>query len=59
MEAHDLSMSKLSRRFKRGEGVAESRMTIRATDEAAINRLCADLRARDEIAEFRVAPIGD
>ncbi|TAK40207.1 MAG: MgtC/SapB family protein [Betaproteobacteria bacterium] len=59
MGAHRLSMSKLSRRFKRGEGVAEFRMTIRATDEIAIHRLCADLRARDEIAEFRVAPIGD
>ncbi len=59
MATHRLSLSKLSRRFKRGEGIAEFRMTIRAADEAAIHRLCADLRAREEIVEFRVAPMGD
>ena len=59
MAAHQLSLSKLSRRYRRGEGIAEFRMTIRATTEQAINRLCADLRSRDEIVEFRVAPMGD
>ncbi len=59
MVAHRLSMSKLSRRFRRGEGVAEFRMTIRAENESSIQRLCADLRMREEIVEFRVAPMGD
>ena len=55
---HGMSVSRLSWRFKRGEGVAEYRMTIRANDEIGVQRLCADLKAREEIVEYRVVPIG-
>jgi len=55
---HGMSVSRLSWRFKRGEGVAEYRMTIRAESEASVQRLCADLKKREEIVEYRVVPIG-
>jgi putative Mg2+ transporter-C (MgtC) family protein len=53
-----IAISGLSWRFKRGEGVAEYRMTIRAENEPAVQRLCADLKKHDEIVEYRVVPIG-
>ena len=56
---HGMSVSRLSWRFKRGEGVAEYRMTVRADSEAGVQQLCADLKAREEIAEYRVVPIGN
>jgi putative Mg2+ transporter-C (MgtC) family protein len=56
---HGVSVSRLSWRFKRGEGVAEYRMTIRADSEAGVQRLCAEIKARSEIVEYRVVPIGN
>ncbi len=56
---HGFSVSNVSRRFKRGEGVAEFRMTIRANTAGAVPRLCEALKAREEVLEYRVAPIGD
>jgi putative Mg2+ transporter-C (MgtC) family protein len=56
---HGFSVYKVHRRFKRGEGVAEFRMTIRANNAAAVPALCDSLKARDEVLEYRVAPIGD
>jgi putative Mg2+ transporter-C (MgtC) family protein len=55
---HGVSVSGLSWRFKRGEGVSEYRMTIRANHEAAVQRLCAELKTRDEVVEYRAVPIG-
>ncbi|MCC6210454.1 MAG: MgtC/SapB family protein [Burkholderiales bacterium] len=55
---HGMSVSRLSWRFRRGEGVAEYRMTIRADSEASVQRMCAELKTRDEISEYRVVPIG-
>jgi putative Mg2+ transporter-C (MgtC) family protein len=56
---HGFSVTNVSRRFKRGEGVAEYRMTIRANTAQAVPQLCESLKARDEVLEYRVAPIGD
>ena len=53
------SVSNLSRRFKRGEGAAEYRMTIRAQDRDATRQLCEILRSREEVLEFRVAPMAE
>jgi putative Mg2+ transporter-C (MgtC) family protein len=55
---HGVSVSGLGWRFKRGEGVSEYRMTIRANHEAAVQALCAELKARDEVVEYRALPIG-
>ena len=55
---HGVSVSGLSWRFKRGEGVSEYRMTIRANHEAAVQRLCSELKTRDEVVEYRAVPIG-
>jgi putative Mg2+ transporter-C (MgtC) family protein len=56
--SHDFSISNLSRRFKRGEGVSEFRMTVRTKRRDAVRQLCDALQARDEVAEFRLAPFG-
>jgi len=55
---HGVSVSGLGWRFKRGEGVSEYRMTIRANHEADVQALCAELKARDEVVEYRTQPIG-
>jgi putative Mg2+ transporter-C (MgtC) family protein len=59
VSAQGFSVSNVSRRFKRGEGVAEYRMTIRAGSADSVPHLCEALKARDEVLEYRVAPIGD
>jgi len=56
---HGISVSRLSWRFKRGEGIAEYRMTVRAAHEAGVQRMCAELKTREEIVEYRVVPIGN
>lgn len=58
LSTHGVSVSGLSWRFKRGEGVAEYRMTIRTDKEAAVQRLCAELKRREEVVEYRAVPIG-
>ncbi len=58
LAGHGLTVSSLSWRFKRGEGVAEYRMTVRAGNEAAVQRLCAELKGREEIVEYRAVPVG-
>ena len=55
---HGMSISRLSWRYKRGEGIAEYRMTLRAHNEATVQRLCAELRNLKEVIEYRVVPIG-
>lgn len=55
---HRVSVSGLGWRFKRGESVSEYRMTIRANHEAAVQALCAELKARNEVVEYRTLPIG-
>jgi putative Mg2+ transporter-C (MgtC) family protein len=55
---HGFSISNLSRRFKRGEGVCEFRMTVRTKKRDALRLLCDALQGRDEVAEFRLAPYG-
>jgi len=56
---HGVSVSRLSWRFKRGEGVIEYRMTIRADNEVAVQGLCAAFKTRDEIVEYHVVPMGN
>ncbi len=59
VSSHGFSVSNVSRRFKRGEGVAEYRMTIRSNNAQCVPSLCDALKARDEVLEYRVTPIGD
>ncbi|MDX1375871.1 MAG: MgtC/SapB family protein [Burkholderiales bacterium] len=56
---HKFSVSGMHRSYRRGDAVVEYRMTLRTQDPAAVAALCTDLRAREEVVEFRVAPAGD
>ena len=53
------SISGMHRRYKRGEGVVEFRMTLRTQSADKVPELCSALQAREEVLEYRVAPIGD
>jgi putative Mg2+ transporter-C (MgtC) family protein len=55
---HGISIFRLSWRFRRGEGVAEFRMTIRTDSERRVQELNTRLKARTEVLEFRIVPIG-
>ncbi len=56
---HGFSVASISHRFRRAEAVLEYRMMLRTLRPDDMRRLAEALRAREDIAEFRIAPTGD
>jgi len=68
MPEHDLrryvsefgfSVAHVTHRFRRAEDQVEYRMTLRTLDSDGIRRLAEELRRREDVDEFRIAPTGD
>jgi putative Mg2+ transporter-C (MgtC) family protein len=56
---YGFSIANVSHRFRRGEATLEYRMTLRTTGPENLRRLAEALRAREDVAEFRISPMGD
>ncbi|WP_142847392.1 MgtC/SapB family protein [Telmatospirillum sp. J64-1] len=59
IEDHDFSISNMSYRLSESGAVFEYRMVIKTVRKENVETLAADLRARDDILEFRISPTGD
>jgi putative Mg2+ transporter-C (MgtC) family protein len=56
---HGFTVSGMHRRYRRGDAIVEFRMTLSTQDRTAVEVLSSELQKREEIVEFRLAPVGD
>ena len=56
---HGFSIANVTHRFRRAGAMMEYRMTLRSLDPGAVARLSDALRHHADVAEFRIAPMGD
>jgi putative Mg2+ transporter-C (MgtC) family protein len=59
LEGYGFAISNMSYRLDEGGTTFEYRMMLRTFDKQTLERLAADLRGRDDVAEFRISPPGD
>jgi len=53
------SVASVSHRYRRDEAALEYRMMVRTLHSDNLRRLAEALRAREDVAEFRISPTGD
>ena len=58
VKEHGFSTADVTHWFRHGEGM-EYRMVVHSLDATAVRHLSDSLRARTDIAEFRISPTGD
>jgi putative Mg2+ transporter-C (MgtC) family protein len=56
---YDCSASSVSQRYRRDEHVVEYRTMVRTLDLDHLRRLGEALRTREDVLEYRIAPVGD
>jgi len=58
VQGHGFSTANVTHWFRHGEGM-EYRMIVNCMDATAVRRMSEALRARSDVAEFRISPTGD